>query len=84
MTDNNVERDIVKIGVPIDTIKKNRDIIHYITTGKLDKLKEVINNVNVNDIIVADFKLTAFNLAVNTDFVDIIKYLEDCGADPKL
>ena len=81
---NNVRRNIINFSTSIDT-DRNRNIIYCISIGKLDKLKELINNFNVNDIIDEDYyNMTALHYAVSTNYSDIVKYLINCGANPLL
>ena len=64
----------------------NWKIINEITNGKLDELKILINSENVNKIINKNNNCTVLHYAISSPSPsdDIIKYLLDCGADPKI
>ena len=69
----------------IQTINNDDSIIFAIVTNNLNKVKELINNNNVNKVIDNKNKYTSLHYAVtiaNND--DVIKYLLDIGADPKI
>jgi len=69
----------------IQNINNDDSIIFAIVTNNLNKVKELINSNNVNKIIDNKNKYTSLHYAVtiaNND--DIIKYLLDNGADPKI
>jgi ankyrin repeat protein len=63
---------------------ENDDIIVAIVTNNLTKLKLVLNNNNVNNIIDSKNNYTALHYAVTLPNNDITKYILELGADPKI
>jgi ankyrin repeat protein len=59
-------------------------ILFAVVTNNLTELKTLVNESNVNNIIDDTNRYTALHYAVNNRYKEIIKYLLDIGADPKI
>lgn len=60
------------------------NIIVAIVTNNLNKVKELVNKTNVNKIIDTKNKYTSLHYAITLPNNEIIQYLLDIGADPKI
>lgn len=58
------------------------DIIYAIVTGNLIKVKQLVDQHNINDIIDSKNNYTALHYAITLPNNDIIKYLLDNGGNP--
>jgi ankyrin repeat protein len=65
-------------------INNNDDIIVAIVTNNLTKLKKILNQTNVNNIIDNKNNYNALHYAVTLPNNDITKYILDLGANPKI
>ena len=63
------------------SLSSNDDIKVYIITNNIQKIKEKINNKNVNNIIDRSNNYTALHYAVTLSNNEITEYLLTCGAD---
>jgi ankyrin repeat protein len=61
--------------------KFNNTICDYIIDNDLNKIKELINKNNIDDIIYEEEQLTALHIAIIVNSNNIIKYLIDMGSD---
>jgi ankyrin repeat protein len=69
----------------ISTIFSNDDdIITAIVTSNFNKVKSLVDKNNVNNIIDSKNNYTSLHYAVTLPNNEIIKYLLDLGADPKI
>lgn len=62
-------------------VQSNDDITYAIITGNINKVKELVNELNINKILNVKNKYTALHYAVTLPYNDVTEYLLNLGAD---